>query len=335
MARRSGYPATSAAASTTNFHNTLSPQSSIILSNEPPSSTPRVTRKVKYDLPEIGKHKAVIPWVEMASGVYRNSDLVRTLSRVFAISDFNLTESTVVFADGEPKDCYPRATVPTGGVELFVSTPELMKAAVTYLLDPRCAVDISRARKLNLLQRGAPGPNEHNPAVAAALVRKMHKTLESLNISSPWLDGRRMMGWSPLSLAPSLRFLRFTFDRHRDRRYAPEVLREVFRDLTHAIPLEELYVELTLPLAAPPELHYLGQPAPKNDDNDLSQEPKWRAFAMTLGAKTKFLKNFKGADIVVIGEGADNLEEWLDDLKKRDMVTVWREGTIDPDQWQF
>ncbi|KAL1710242.1 hypothetical protein EV121DRAFT_285913 [Schizophyllum commune] len=334
MARRSNHPATSAA-SAAYIHNTLSPQSSIILSSEPPSSAPRMTRKVKYDLPEVGKHKAFIPWVEMASGVYRNSDLVRTLSRVFAISDFNLIESTVVFADGEPKDTFPRATVPTGGVELFVSTPELMEASVTYLLDPRCAVDISRARKLNLLQRGAPEPHEHNPAVAAALVRKMHNTLESLNISSPWLDGRRMMGWSPLLLAPALRFLRFTFDRHRDRRYAPEVLREVFRDLNKNCPLEELYVELTLPLAAPPELHYLGQPAPKNDDNDLSQEPKWRAFALTVDAKLKFLKKLRTVDIVVIGEGADNLERWLDALKRRDLVTVWREGTIDPDQWQI
>ncbi|KAL1746688.1 hypothetical protein HDZ31DRAFT_81062 [Schizophyllum fasciatum] len=281
---------------------------------------------IEYSELSIAKNVVPLSWIELGRGNFRNSELVRALGRTYALTCIRLIEARVDFADGEPPNTRPRVRVPVGGLELQSASPAEEARTVAFLLDPRCAVDVRRAQKLTLVHEGDVEPAELTPAVAASLLRALHTTLTVLEIVSPWLNGRRMMGWSPLVLAPGVTNLRFSFCRRSDRRHAAEVLREVFRDLRADVALEELYVELSLPLEKAAKIQYLGEPPDEEeDDNDLCQGAKWQAFDLTFATKARFLKNFKMAEIRVFGEGANRLEGWLTGMKKRKCIKVTKD----------
>ncbi|TRM69029.1 hypothetical protein BD626DRAFT_472685 [Schizophyllum amplum] len=152
----------------------------------------------------------------------------------------------------------------------------------------------------------------------------MHTTLDTLEIMSPWLDERGRMRWSPLVIAPHVVVLSLVFRRMANRRHTPEVLREIFRDLRQDHPLQDLYIEVSLPKAKLPKIRYLGEPVDEEEkDNDNCQDAKWQAFEMTfISICSRYLSNFRKMHIEVIGQGGDQLEGWLAGLKKRNWVTI-------------
>lgn len=279
---------------------------------------------VEYSVLAPAQNVVPLDTLIVGPGIYRNSDVLRALARSYAIQYLDLTDVRIEFADGEPPNTRPRVRTPVRTMEVCSSTPDTEADLVAYLLDPRCALDIRRARSLRFRHNGVEGPEVIKPEAAAALVRAMHTTLDTLEIMSPWLDERGRMRWSPLVIAPHVVVLSLVFRRMANRRHTPEVLREIFRDLRQDHPLQDLYIEVSLPKAKLPKIRYLGEPVDEEEkDNDNCQDAKWQAFEMTfISICSRYLSNFRKMHIEVIGQGGDQLEGWLAGLKKRNWVTI-------------
>ncbi|KAL1739626.1 hypothetical protein HDZ31DRAFT_68744 [Schizophyllum fasciatum] len=246
------------------------------------------------------------PVIELAWGPYHNHDL-RWLQRPgSALSTLSLVNASVSLSDLDSEDLY-RAPVgalaikvdgshwghampATETVDVHGWGPARLEGMVSWLLDPRCAVDIGHVRRLEIACGAYPASRADAPQGAKSIRRllaKVSDTLTHLELTSPWLGRDGALPVNPLTMTRSLTNLRLNFLRSGDDACAPFVLERMICKIRRRNSLEYLEVQLRVP----------------KYDEDPHVAARWMAVDKTLASKIRagLLPRFKKLRLWVHG----------------------------------
>ncbi|KAI5895782.1 uncharacterized protein SCHCODRAFT_02687094 [Schizophyllum commune H4-8] len=236
---------------TSRIINSNSSESSSLEHAPPPSTYESHPTRLLFWGPH---HNHVLRWTQ-GPGSTLSTLILRNLMVNFSDHDRKGLYRTKVGALNLQADAGPFLTSDPGHEEEDPHrwAPARLAAMVNWLLDRRCAYDVTRAQRLIVRCCGIqPPPSGDAPGTDALkrLLLHMSKSLTFVELASPWLTSNGTLAANPLVLAENLTQVFIKFERAIDKCFVPIALEHLIGDIQSSVPLRGLDVELTVPTYA-------------------------------------------------------------------------------------